>query len=98
MPLFAVIGHDGPDGTARRDEHRAAHVAYIEALDRAGRITFAGPMKSEDGATSTGVVILLEAPSLDDARRVVHDDPYVKGGVYEVLTIAPVRKAFPKDT
>ena len=98
MSLFVVIGHDGPDGAARRDQHRAAHVAYIEALDKAGRITFAGPIKSEDGATSTGVVVLLEADSLDDARRTAHDDPYVKGGVYEILTVSPIRKVFPKAT
>jgi uncharacterized protein len=98
MSLFVVIGHDGPDGTARRNEHREAHVAYIEALDRAGRIQFAGPIKSEDGATSTGVVILLEAESLDDARRTAHDDPYVVGGVYEILSVAPIRKVFPRST
>ena len=97
MALFAVIGHDGPDGTARRNQHRDAHVAYIEALDKAGRITFAGPIKSEDGVTSTGVVILLEAESLADAQRTVHEDPYVIGGVYEILTVAPVRKVFPRD-
>lgn len=96
MALFVVIGHDGPDGTARRNQHREAHVTFIEALDKAGRITFAGPIKSEDGAASTGVVILLEADSLDDARRTVHADPYVVGGVYEILTIAPIRKAFPR--
>lgn len=96
MPLFAVIGHDGPDGTARRDQHREAHVAFIDALDKAGRITFAGPMKSEDGAVSTGVVILLEAENLDEARKTVHADPYVMGGVYEILTVAPVRKVFPR--
>lgn len=96
MALFAVIGHDGPDGTARRDEHRAAHVAYIEALDRAGRVTFAGPLKSDDGALSTGVVILLEAESLDEARRTVDEDPYVQGGVYTSLQVSPIRKVFPK--
>ena len=48
MALFVVIGHDGPDGTARRNEHRDAHVAFIEALDKAGRITFAGPIKSDE--------------------------------------------------
>lgn len=97
MPLFAVIGHDGPDGTERRDANREAHVAFIEALDKAGQITFAGPMKSEDGAKSTGVVILLEAPSLAEAKRIAHEDPYVVGGVYEVLSVVPVRKVFPKS-
>lgn len=97
MALFAVIGHDGIDGTERRNEHREAHVAFIEALDKAGRITFAGPMKSEDGARSVGVVVLLEAASLDEAKKVAHEDPYVIGGVYEVLSVVPVRKVFPKE-
>lgn len=97
MALFVVIGHDGPDGTARRNEHRDAHLAHIEALDAAGRITFAGPIKSDDGAVSTGVVLLLEAASLDEAKRVAHEDPYVKGGVYAVLTVSPIRKVFPKS-
>lgn len=98
MPLFVVIGHDGPDGAARRNEHREAHVAYIEALDEAGRITFAGPIKSEDGVTSTGVVLLLEAASLADAQKTAHDDPYVAGGVYDILTVAPIRKVFPRGS
>jgi uncharacterized protein YciI len=96
VALFVVIGHDGPDGTARRNEHREAHVAHIEALDRAGRLTFAGPIKSDDGAVSTGVVLLLEASSLDEAKKVAHADPYVTGGVYAVLTVSPIRKVFPK--
>jgi len=97
MSLFVVIGHDGPDGTARRNEHRDAHVAYIEALDKAGRITFAGPIKSEDGAVSTGVVLMLDAATLEEAKIVAHGDPYVIGGVYSVLTVAPIRKVFPKS-
>ena len=98
MSLFVVIGYDGPEGAARRDANRDAHLAFIEALDKAGRLTFAGPIKSEDGAASTGVVILLEAASLVEAQRTVHEDPYVVGGVYEILTVAPVRKVFPRST
>src|SRR5689334_14785562 len=97
MPLFAVIGHDVPDGTARRNEHRDAHVAYIEALDKAGRITFAGPIKTDDGVTSIGVVILLEASTLEEAKKTASEDPYVRGGVYATLSVAPIRKVFPKD-
>ncbi len=94
--LFVILGQDGPDGTARRNVHRDAHVAFIEALDKAGRIHFAGPMKSDDGALSIGVVILLWAESLGEAKRIAHEDPYVVGGVYDVLSVSPIRKAFPK--
>jgi uncharacterized protein YciI len=97
MPLFVTIGHDAHDGTARRAQHRAEHVAYIEALDAAGKITFAGPIQSDDRAISNGVVVIFDAADLDEAKRLAHDDPYVKGGVYAVLEVSPIRKVFPKS-
>jgi len=97
MPLFVVIGHDGPDGGARRNQHRDAHVAHIDALDKAGRLTFAGPIKSDDGAVSTGVVLIFEAETLDEASKWAHADPYVLGGVYAILSVSPIRKVYPKS-
>ena len=97
MPLFVLIGHDGPDGAARRDRHRADHVAYIEALDRAGRVRLAGPIRNNAGDASTGAVIVFDADSLDDARRVVDADPYVAGGVFHSITVAPFQHVFPKQ-
>lgn len=96
MALFVVIGHDAPDGTARRNAHRAEHVAFIEALDAAGKITFAGPIQSDDRAISNGVVVIFDAADLDEAKRIAHDDPYVRGGVYATLEVSPIRKVFPK--
>lgn len=96
MPLFAILGQDAPDGTERRNKHRNEHVAFIEALDRAGKITFAGPLQDDNRTMSVGVVILLEASDLDEAKKIAHEDPYVMGGVYSVLTVSPVRKVFPK--
>jgi hypothetical protein len=97
MGLFVVIGHDGPDGTARRDANREAHLAFMEALDKSGRLAFAGPIKSDDGQVSTGVVVMIEAPSLDEAKKLAHEDPYVIGGVYSILTVSPIRKVFPRS-
>jgi uncharacterized protein YciI len=44
VPLFVFIGHDGPDGSERRKLHRERHVAHLEALDRAGRLVYGGPI------------------------------------------------------
>ena len=96
MPLFVMIGYDGPDGAARRDRHRAEHVAYWTALDRAGRVTLAGPIRDESNEASVGVVIVFEAADLSEARDIVHRDPYVTGGVFESLTVAPFKHVFPK--
>lgn len=96
MALFAIQGQDGPDGTARRNQHRNEHVAFIEALDRAGKIVFAGPIQNDERTQSVGVVILLDAADLDEAKKIAHEDPYVRGGVYSVLSVSPVRKVFPQ--
>lgn len=98
MPLFVMIGQDGPDGADRRDEHRAAHVAHVEALDDAGRIRLAGPIRDEKNTRSVGAVIVFEAPSLDEAWRVANGDPYVTGGVFVSVTVAPFTHAYPKTT
>jgi uncharacterized protein YciI len=97
MPLFVIIGRDGADGAARRDQHRAAHVAHIEALDRAGRILLAGTPRNETNDASVGVVIVFEACDLDEAREIANRDPFVTGGVFESLTVAPFKRVYPKQ-
>ena len=92
-----MIGHDGPDGAERRDQHRAQHVAHLEALDREGRIVLAGTPRNDNNDASVGAVIIFEADNLEDARDLVRSDPFVVGGVFESLTVAPFKPAYPKE-
>ena len=96
MPQFVVIGWDGPDGAQRRDEHREEHVVYISNLDRQGRVVLAGPIRSDIDDKSVGVVIVLEAGDLNEARLIAGRDPYVTAGVFESLTVNPFKQVFPK--
>jgi len=95
MRTFVMIGRDGPDGVRLRQEHRDAHVAHVAALDREGRIVLAGPMRSASDEHSVGAVIVFRALTLDEARRVVETDPYVRAGVFVSVTVAPFRQVFP---
>ena len=97
MPQFVVIGWDGPDGAQQRDEHREEHVAYISNLDRQGRVILAGPIRSDTDDKSIGVVVVLEAADLDEARRVAGRDPYVSAGVFQSLTVNPFKQVFPQQ-
>lgn len=91
-----MIGRDGPDGAARRDQNRAEHVAHLEALQREGRLIFAGPIRNPADDRSIGAVIVLEAPDVDAARRLVESDPFVAGGVFSSFTLDPFRQVYPK--
>ena len=93
-----MMGLDGQDGAARRDRHRAEHVKHIEALDQEGRIKLAGTIRNDSDTASVGAVILFEARDLDEARQIASRDPFVTGGVFETLTVAPFKRVYPKES
>jgi uncharacterized protein len=97
MALFTFYGKDKTEGAALRDAHRAAHLEHMTAMDQAGRMAFAGPLKESVGGKSVGSLIVFEAESLEAARAEIEADPYTKAGVFEWYEIQPTLKAFPKE-
>ena len=88
---FVILGFDGPDGEAKRKIHRPAHLAKMEPLDKAGRVVLAGPLTDK-----TGSLIIIEAASLEEARRFADEDPYTIHGVFERVEVHPFTQVFPK--
>ncbi|HEY8425899.1 MAG TPA: YciI family protein [Limnochordales bacterium] len=54
---------------------RPAHLEYISRLHREGKVVMAGPFG--DGS---GGMVIYRVDSVDEARRLVLDDPVVSGG------------------
>lgn len=96
MPLFTIIGHDGPRGLERRPAVRPRHLEHLRPLDAAGRIAIAGPVFADDGRTPRGSLIVVEAASLDEARDLAARDPYVVEGVFERYEVRPFARVFPE--
>lgn len=96
MPLFVMIGFDGPNGAALRDANRAGHLEHLDALEAEGKIAYAGPVRTDDDQSSVGAVIVFEAEDLPSAREIVDRDPFVRAGVFETLRVTPFKKAYPK--
>jgi len=88
---FVILGFDGPDGEAKRKIHRPAHLAKMEPLNQAGRVVLAGPLTDK-----TGSLIIIEAASLEEARRFADEDPYTIHGVFERVEVHPFTQVFPK--
>jgi uncharacterized protein YciI len=95
VPLYALIGRDGPRGAELRKQHRPAHLAGLEGLEAAGRIRHAGPLLDESG-TPCGSLVLFEAADLDGARAVAARDPYVVEGVFASHEVLETRIVFPR--
>lgn len=95
MPLYAMIGRDGPRGAELRKLHRPAHVAGLEGLESAGRIRHAGPLLGDAGKP-VGSLVLFEAGSLEEARAIAARDPYVVEGVFGSHEVFETRVVFPR--
>ena len=95
MPLYTLLGRDGPRGVELRKQHRAAHLKNLESLDSAGRIRFAGPQIDPNGLPF-GSIVVFEADNLEQARAIVATDPYVTEGVFVSYELHETLPVFPK--
>lgn len=89
---FVILGYDAPDGAAKRQVHRPAHLEKMAALDAQGRVVLAGPLTDQ-----TGSLIVIEAATAEEAERIVQEDPYTIHGVFERVEIHPFTQVFPRD-
>lgn len=95
MPLFTLIGIDGPRGVALRKTARPAHLEHWKPLDAKGRVHFGGPLLDADGGP-TGSLLVFEAESLDQARAQAERDPYVVQQVFGRYELHETRRVFPE--
>ena len=94
MPLFALVGRDGPGAPELRRLHRPAHLEKLRPLARAGRVRFAGPLLAAGAAV--GSVVVFEAPDLAAARAIAEVDPYVVHGVFASWELHETRDVLPE--
>lgn len=88
---FVIIGHDGPEGEARRQIHRPAHLANLEPLDKQGRVILAGPLTDKAGS-----LLVLEFETLEQAVQFAYNDPYTVHGVFERVEVHPFMQVLPR--
>ena len=98
--LYAIVGNDVPDSLELRNVARPAHVARLQAMQNEGRLLLAGPLPAVDSndpgsAGFTGSLIVAEFANLAAAQSWANEDPYVKAGVYQQITVKPFKKTFP---
>jgi uncharacterized protein YciI len=83
--LYALICTDKPNSLPLRKANRPAHLAYLEGLGET--LVFAGPFTEADGATMNGSLLVIEAASLDAARKIAAGDPFARAGLFASVDI-----------
>jgi uncharacterized protein YciI len=63
---------------------RPAHRQYLANLKATGRLAAAGPFTDDSGA-----LIVYEVAAHDEALRVLQDDPFCMGGVFQAYQLRP---------
>jgi uncharacterized protein YciI len=97
---YAILAEDREDSLEARLKTRPEHVERLRKLQYEGRLLMAGPHPAIDAedpgpAGFSGSLIVAEFPDLDSAKRWADDDPYVKAGVYDRVTVKPFLKVLP---
>jgi uncharacterized protein YciI len=75
MSIFAV-SYTYTDDVATRDEVRPSHRDFLRGLNAMGVVRASGPV---DGGV--GALVIVEAPSAQDALSILDDDPFEVRGV-----------------
>jgi len=83
--LFVITAMDINDGGKKRAATRAAHFEYARDT---GVIKLGGPFLDAEG-NMIGSLIIMEAETLDAAKRWAENDPYAKQGVYAHYDLRP---------
>jgi len=91
--LFMVQCLDKPESLALRQATRPAHLEYVKA--RIDHVVIAGALLADDNETMIGSGYVLSFEDRQQVEAFFADDPYVKAGLYQSITIKPYRKALP---
>lgn len=97
---YAVMSTDVENSLEDRLKSRDAHLARLKALMAEGRLLLAGPHPAIDSddpgdAGFSGSLVVVDFPSLDEARQWADDDPYFAAGVYTSAIVKPFKPVLP---
>jgi uncharacterized protein YciI len=97
---YAIISEDVEKSLFRRIGARDAHLKRLNDLVEDGRLLIAGPHPAIDAsdpgdAGFSGSLVVVDFPSLSEAKAWADDDPYVAAGVYRSVIVKPFKKVLP---
>lgn len=97
---YAVMSTDVADSLQNRLKARDAHIERLKLLMAQGRLLLAGPHPATDtedpgDAGFSGSLVVVDFPSLEDARQWADDDPYFAAGVYQSVIVKPFKHVLP---
>ncbi len=91
MP-YLIETYDRPGHARTRADHRAAHIAYLDA--NKASLLACGAKLSDDGTTALGGVYLLDVETRAAAEAFIAADPFTRADLFDRVEITRWRKAY----
>jgi uncharacterized protein YciI len=91
MP-YVVITKDKPNSLELRNRLRAEHLEYLTA--NTDKLLAAGAQTADDGSGGYGGVIIVDTDDRAEAEAFIGNDPFTKGGLFDMVQVTRWRKAF----
>ncbi len=77
--LYVIEARDKPDALEIRMAARPAHLKFLDGLGET--LVLAGPFL-DDNEKPCGSLVVIKADSLDAAKAIAAEDPYVAAGLF----------------
>ncbi len=91
--LFVARFEDNPDKLDVRREQTEAHLRNLDKNKE--RILVAGSLRMAPDQAPVGGMWVIEAPDLQEAKRLCHADPFWTRGLRKSVMVLHWSKAFP---
>jgi uncharacterized protein YciI len=90
---WMIVSEDGPEGAALRADRALmdAHWAYEQSIR--SRILCAGSLRSDDGATPIGGLLILDVETRAEAMALFNADPATRAGLRAKVVVKRWNKA-----
>ncbi|HXQ42162.1 MAG TPA: YciI family protein [Candidatus Udaeobacter sp.] len=86
MP-WMMVSEDGPGGAAIRRNKAVMDAHWAYELSIKDKILAAGSLRSDDGVTAIGSLLVLDVATREEAMTIINADPATKAGLRASMTV-----------
>ncbi len=95
MP-YIIETFDKPDHQEVRQQHRAAHLEFLDA--NKGLLLACGAKLQDDGKDAGGGLYIVDLDTREAAQQFIDADPFSQADLFDRVTITRWRKAYVDGT
>jgi len=92
MP-WMIVSDDAPGGGAIRADRAVMDAHWAYELSIKEKILCAGSLRSDDGETPIGSLLVLDVATRDEAMAIINGDPATKAGLRGKMVVKRWNKA-----